>query len=81
MRVKERVMFRERLSLFLKMRLSYYLSAKVGKGGGDEICGGFKKVNFVIFVEFEKKYLTFLSACVDIIKNSLTSIFLFFSCQ
>lgn len=80
MRVKERVMFRERLSLFLKMRLSYYLSAGVGKGGGDEICGGFKKVNFVIFVEFEKKkYLTFLSACVDIIKNSLTSIF--FSCQ
>lgn len=57
MRVKERVMFRERLSLFLKVRLSYYLSAKVGKGGGggDEICGGFKKVNFVIFVEFEKK--------------------------
>lgn len=54
MRVKERVMFRERLSLFLKMRLSYYLSAGVGKGG-DEICGGFKKVNFVIFVEFEKK--------------------------
>lgn len=56
MRVKERVMFRERLFLFLKMRLSYYLSAGVGKGGGgDEICGGFEKVNFVIFVEFEKK--------------------------
>lgn len=65
MRVKERVMFRERLSLFLKMRLSYYLSARVGKGGGgDEICGGFKKVNFVIFVEFEEKKIFNLFVCL-----------------
>lgn len=45
MRVKERVMFRERLSLFLKMRLSYYLSAKVGKGGGMmRYVGGLKRL-------------------------------------
>lgn len=44
MRVKERVMFRERLSLFLKMRLSYYLSAGVGKGGVMRYVGGLKRL-------------------------------------
>lgn len=34
------------------------------RGGGDEICGGFKKVNFVIFVEFEEKKIFNLFVCL-----------------
>lgn len=54
MRVIERVMFRERLSLFLKMKLSYFVSAGVGKGGVENWCF-YLIVDFVmlvIFVEF-----------------------------
>lgn len=54
MRVFERVKFRERLSLFLIMKLTDFCFAGVGKGGVENCCF-YLIVDFlmlVIFVEF-----------------------------